>query len=60
MSPMFGLDDNQAVKEVRTVARVVDRWQEHFKSQHVSPHDIELYGQQIDRPFLKDQRSAYR
>jgi serine/threonine-protein kinase HipA len=60
MSRMFGLDDNQAVKEVRTVARVVDRWQEHFKSQHVSPHDIELYGQQIDRPFLKDQRSAYR
>jgi serine/threonine-protein kinase HipA len=60
MSRMFGLDDNQAVKEVRTVARVVDRWQEHFKSQHVSPHDIELYAQQIDRPFLKDQRSAYR
>jgi serine/threonine-protein kinase HipA len=60
MSRMFGLDDNQAVKEVRTVARVVDRWQEHFKSQRVSPHDIELYAQQIDRPFLKDQRSAYR
>ena len=59
MSRMFGLDANQAVKEVRSVARVVDTWQEHFKSQRVSRHDIDLYAQQIDRPFLKDQRSAY-
>jgi len=56
MARMFALDANQAVKEVRTVARVVDKWQEHFKSQRVSRHDIELYAQQIDRPFLKDQR----
>jgi serine/threonine-protein kinase HipA len=59
MSRMFALDANQAVKEVRAVARVVDKWQEHFKSQRVSRHDIELYAQQIDRPFLKDQRRAY-
>ena len=58
MSRMFALDANQAVKEVRAVARVVDKWQEHFKSQRVSRHDIELYAQQIDRPFLKDQRRA--
>jgi serine/threonine-protein kinase HipA len=56
---MFALDANQAVKEVRAVARVVDKWQEHFKSLRVSRHDIELYSQQIDRPFLKDQRQAY-
>jgi serine/threonine-protein kinase HipA len=59
MSRMFGLDPKQATREVRTVARVVDEWQEHFKSQRVSRHDIELYAQQIDRPFLKDQRQAY-
>jgi serine/threonine-protein kinase HipA len=59
MSRMFALDANQAVKEVRAVARVVDKWQEHFKSQRVSRHDIELYAQQIDRPFLRDQRRAY-
>jgi serine/threonine-protein kinase HipA len=59
MSRLFALDANQAVKEVRTVARVVDKWKEHFKSQRVSRHDIDLYAQQIDRPFLKDQRQAY-
>jgi serine/threonine-protein kinase HipA len=59
MSRMFALDANQAAKEVRAVARVVDKWQEHFNSQRVSRHDIELYAQQIDRPFLKDQRRAY-
>jgi serine/threonine-protein kinase HipA len=59
MSRLFALDANQAVKEVRTVARVVDKWQEHFKSQRVSRHDIDLYAQQIDRPFLKDQRQSY-
>lgn len=59
MSRLFALHANQAVKEVRTVARVVDKWKEHFKSQHVSRRDIELYAEQIDRPFLKDQRQAY-
>jgi serine/threonine-protein kinase HipA len=59
MSRMFGLDANQAAKEVRTVARVVDQWQEHFKNHNVSRHDIDLYAQQIDRPFLKDQRNEY-
>lgn len=58
-SRLFALDAKQAIKEVRAVARVVDGWQEHFKSSGVSRHDIELYAQQIDRPFLKDQRQEY-
>ena len=58
-SRLFALDKNQAVKEVRAVVRVVDTWREHFKSNGVSRHDIELYAQQIDRPFLRDQRQAY-
>ena len=59
MSRLFALDAKQAAREVRTVARVVDKWQEHFKSLRVSRHDIDLYAQQIDRSFLKDQRRAY-
>ena len=58
-SRLFALDASQAVKQVGAVARVVDKWQEHFKSERVSRHDIELYSQQIDRPFLKEQRQAY-
>jgi serine/threonine-protein kinase HipA len=58
-SRLFALDAKQAVKEVRAVARIVDAWQVHFKSTGVSRHDIELYAQQIDRPFLKDQRQQY-
>lgn len=59
MARLFALDANQAVKEVRTVARVVDQWKDHFKSQRVSRHDIDLYAQHIDRPFLEAQRQAY-
>jgi serine/threonine-protein kinase HipA len=58
-SRLFALDAKQAVKEVRAVARVVDTWREHFKSKGVSRHDLDLYAQQIDRPFLKDQRQEY-
>lgn len=59
MARLFALDANQAVKEVRAVARVVDAWREHFESIGVSRHDIDLYAQQIDRRFLKDQRRAF-
>jgi serine/threonine-protein kinase HipA len=59
MARLFALDKNQAAKEVRTVARTVDRWRAHFKAEGVSPRDIELYAEQIDRPFLKDQRQEY-
>jgi serine/threonine-protein kinase HipA len=59
MSRMFGLDDKQAVKEVRVVARVVDRWQEHFKRTGVTRGDIDVYAEHIDRPFLADQRKEF-
>ena len=45
------------VREVRAVTRVVDGWKEHFKSCGVTAGDIELYAEQIDRPFLRDQRN---
>ena len=59
MSHMFALEKDAAVKEVRTVARVVDRWKEHFGSVGVTRGDIELYVEQIDRAFLRDQRKQF-
>lgn len=56
MSRQFLLEKDEAVQEARKVARVVDNWQEHFKQCGVSRGDIDLYAQQIDRPFLKNQR----
>jgi serine/threonine-protein kinase HipA len=37
----------------------VGSWKEHFKSCGVTPGDIDLYAEQIDRPFLRDQRNAF-
>jgi serine/threonine-protein kinase HipA len=56
MSRMFSLDGDEAIAEARKVAAVVDRWKEHFRSIGVSRGDIDLYADQIDRPFLRDQR----
>jgi serine/threonine-protein kinase HipA len=58
MSLMFSLEKDAAVREVRAVARIVGGWKEHFKSCGVTSGDIDLYAEQIDRPFLKDQRDA--
>jgi serine/threonine-protein kinase HipA len=57
MSLMFSLAKDDAVREVRAVARVVGGWKEHFKSCGVTSRDIDLYAEQIDRPFLRDQRN---
>ena len=59
MARLFSLDSNQAVKEVRAVARVVEKWQEHFRSEGVSKRDIAMYAEQIDREFLVEQRREY-
>ena len=57
MSLMFSLGKDEAVSEARAVARVVGGWKEHFRSCGVTSGDIDLYAEQIDRPFLRDQRS---
>src|SRR5688572_1195554 len=59
MSRLFTLNKNEAVKEVRAVAREVDGWKEHFAQCGVTRGDIDLYAEQIDRPFLKDQRAEF-
>jgi serine/threonine-protein kinase HipA len=56
MSSLFALKSDEAMREVRAVARVVARWKEHFAACGVAPADIELYAEQIDRPFLREQR----
>jgi serine/threonine-protein kinase HipA len=56
MSLMFSLEKDAAVREARAVARIVGGWKEHFKLCGVTSGDVDLYAEQIDRPFLKDQR----
>ena len=48
--------NDEAVSEARGVAQVVSGWREHFAASGVAPGDIELYAEQIDRPFLREQR----
>jgi serine/threonine-protein kinase HipA len=57
LSPMYELAKNEAVEEAQTVARVIDGWKQHFAACGVTRGDIDLYAEQIDRPFLRDQRS---
>jgi serine/threonine-protein kinase HipA len=59
MSRLFALSKDQAIRELRSVARVAARWAEHFRKAGVADRDIELYAEQIDRPFLKDQRDEF-
>jgi len=56
MSAMFALKHGEAMSEVREVAQVVSGWKAHFAACGVGPADIELYAEQIDRPFLREQR----
>jgi serine/threonine-protein kinase HipA len=59
MSSLFALKRTEAESEVRTVARAVDPWRRHFAAEGVSARDIESYAEQIDRPFLLDQRREF-
>jgi serine/threonine-protein kinase HipA len=58
MARYFALDDKSAAAEVRQVAAVVAQWKEHFAEAGVRPRDIEMYAEQIDRPFLREQRES--
>ena len=57
MSRLFALEQESAVKEVRAVARVVDAWQEHFKSHwRVAPRYRAVRG--ADRPAVPEGSAA--
>lgn len=55
----FGLQRAEAQAAVREVARVAGRWQAHFAGAGVRPGDIASLAEQIDRPFLREQRQAW-
>ena len=55
-SSLFALTRDGAAREARAVARVVSGWQEHFRACGVTSGEIERCAQQIDRPFLREQR----
>lgn len=59
MAPMFALKQDAAIQQVREVAAVIDGWQQHFSECGATRGDIELYAEQIDRPFLLDQRREF-
>jgi serine/threonine-protein kinase HipA len=57
---MYGLAKSEAVREAQAVAQVIDGWKEHFAAYSVTSGDIDLYAEQIERPFLRDQRRELR
>jgi serine/threonine-protein kinase HipA len=59
MASLFSLQRSEAIDEVRTVIATVDTWRHHFAAEGVGARDIESYAEQIDRPFLLDQRREY-
>ena len=59
MCRSFALKKDDAVREVRRVIAAVESWREHFTACGVSRSDLGLLAEQIDRPFLKDQRQEF-
>ena len=58
MAAMYGLSAREALEEARRVAGVVDGWQAHFIAEGVSAAATALLADQIDRPYLREQRRA--
>ncbi|MEI6025817.1 MAG: HipA domain-containing protein [Betaproteobacteria bacterium] len=55
----FGLKRDEAESQVRRVAAVVSGWKAHFAAAGVRAADVASLAQQVDRPFLADQRRAW-
>jgi serine/threonine-protein kinase HipA len=56
----FAIPLARAQQVVAEVAQVVSGWQPHFKKAGVAKADLALLAQQMDRPFLREQREAVR
>ncbi len=56
MCGQFSLKPADARREIAAVAQVIDGWHSHFSQLGITPGDIVLLAEQIDRPFLRDQR----
>lgn len=57
MAPLFALTPAQTTREIRRVTTAVNGWRAHFRSCGVTKHDVNLLADQIDRPFLLQQRN---
>ncbi len=57
---LFGRKKTEAYEHVKMVAKVVAGWKRHFAASKVSEADIASLAGRIDRPFLLDQREAFR
>lgn len=55
----FGLRRHEAEAQVRQVVAVVSGWKAHFAAAGVRAADVASLAQQLDRPFLADQRRAW-
>src|SRR3569833_680689 len=60
MCQMFALRKDDALREIRAVTRVIDGWKDHFRACGVTAGDIDLYGEQVDRPFLRELRNEIK
>ena len=60
MASLFSLKKNEAIAELRSVVATVDKWKDHFAAAGVGARDVEAYEEQIDRPFLLEQRVQFR
>ncbi len=54
---LFALSLDEAMEQIRGVSATVSGWKDHFAASGVSTPDIDSLAQQIDRPFLRDQRN---
>ena len=59
MCTMFALTRQQATQEVAVVAAVVAGWKRHFAAAGVTARDIAVLTEQVDRPFLREQREEF-
>ena len=54
----FAMTAERAREVAAEVAFVASGWRSHFEAAGVSQRDIALLADQIDRPFLREQRAA--
>jgi serine/threonine-protein kinase HipA len=58
MCQAYWLNQKEALVEARYVASVVEGWRRHFEEAGIDRNTIELLADQIDRPYLREQRLA--
>lgn len=55
----FTLTPQRAAEICADVARAAHGWRTHFEALGVPTRQVEMLSEQIDRPFLREQREAF-